>query len=40
MSGELNEARVQALVSDSSLEVQAIEKHLHEMFEREEIMYK
>jgi exonuclease III len=40
LKAELEEAKVQALVSGSSLEVRNIEQKLHDMYEREEIMYK
>jgi molybdopterin converting factor small subunit len=37
---ELEEAKVQALVANTSLEVRAIEQRLHEMYDTEEVMYK
>jgi hypothetical protein len=38
--GKLVDARCNALISGSSLEVRDIEKKLHDIFEKEEIMYK
>jgi hypothetical protein len=40
LRGKLEEAKVQQLVSGSSMEVREIEKKLHDMYEREEVMYK
>jgi hypothetical protein len=39
LRNRLEEAKVQELVSGSSLEVREIEMGLHELYEREEIMY-
>jgi hypothetical protein len=39
LRGKLEVARVQEIVSGSSLEVREIEKKLHDLYEREEIMY-
>jgi hypothetical protein len=40
LRGKLVDARCNALISGSSLEVRDIEKKLHDIFEKEEIMYK
>jgi hypothetical protein len=40
LRSKLEEAKMAALVSDSSLEVRGIEKQLHEIYEREDIMYR
>jgi hypothetical protein len=37
---QLAEAKINALVSDSIQEVRALERQLHELFEREEVMYR
>jgi hypothetical protein len=40
LRGQLEEARVQQLVSGSSVEIKEIEKKLHDLYEKEEIMYR
>jgi hypothetical protein len=40
LKSALDEAKVQALVSDNSREMRDIERRLHEVYETEEIMYK
>jgi hypothetical protein len=40
LRGKLEEAKVQQLISGSSDEVKEIEKKLHEMYEKEEVMYR
>jgi hypothetical protein len=40
LKASLEEAKIQAMVSGSFVEVQALEKELHVIYEREEVMYK
>jgi hypothetical protein len=40
LRSKLEEAKLKEISSGSSLEVRAIEKRLHELYEREEIMYR
>jgi hypothetical protein len=40
LRAKLHEAKEQALASNSMLEVRELERQLHEMFEREEVMYR
>jgi hypothetical protein len=40
LKANLVEAKIQALVLNSNAEIQEIEKQLHELYEREEVMFK